>query len=825
MRTRVWCTRVALACLAIACGDQPTEVVPEREIEMGQGPGIIALATSSSDDGRSITTDKDDYQPGDTVWFTGAGWPANDTLDIQLDDEPASHPPHTWWIPVLEDGTFRDSTYVVDVGDLGVTFTLTATSRATGRSLTVQFTDNQNPTLSQVEVYEVANCTSGTPTPLVPALNHAVCARVSVTAQGGAGDADFHFQWVNPLGTVVRVQQRFGPTGAVRTDTLPASSVTDAGAWTVRTCKGNTPNLSTIPCTGGNLTTNSIPRSFTVPAPGNAAPVLDPIGNKVVAEETQLAFTATATDDNPGPTFSLANPAMGTFPTGAQITAAGAFTWTPTEEQGPGTYRVNVVVTDAGTLSDEEEIQIIVTEVNLAPVLAAIGPKTIDEETELAFTATATDPDVPANTLTFSLQSGTDPVPLGAAINAATGAFTWTPTEAQGPGVYKFKVRVTDNGVDPANLFDEEEITVTVNEVNKPPVLGFIGAKSVDEGSPLSFTATATDPDIPANTLTFSIETSGNLDLATAAINSSTGAFTWTPADDNPTTTSSDNYTVKVVVTDDGQNPPNLSANEEITIKVYNVPPTISGITLDPNTAGYVYPITGQPKVMAAWTDPGVQDTHTCTYDIKDEVLSMVVSTGIACGSPMNVTAAGLYTVAVTVTDDDLGSDVETFPMGGALIVIYDPSAGFVTGGGWISSPPGACKYAACEYSTIGKATFGFVSKYVTQGKDKTPELTGNTEFQFHAGNLNFKSKSYEWLVVNGGSGRAQYKGEGTVNGAGAYGFILTAYDGSTDKFRIKIWDVSSGYTVYDNKMGEADTSNEATALGGGSIIIHVPKK
>jgi uncharacterized repeat protein (TIGR01451 family) len=139
MRTRAWCTSLVLASLAVACGDQPTEVVPERE--MTQGPATVAFATSSSDDGLSITTDKDDYAPGDTVWFTGAGWPANDTLDILLEDEPATHEPHTWWVPVGEDGGFRDSTYVVDVSDLGVRFTLTATSRATGRSLTVTFTD------------------------------------------------------------------------------------------------------------------------------------------------------------------------------------------------------------------------------------------------------------------------------------------------------------------------------------------------------------------------------------------------------------------------------------------------------------------------------------------------------------------------------------------------------------------------------------------------------------------------------------------------------------------------------------------------------------
>lgn len=147
MRVRGWWTSVLLAGIAVACGDQPTEVVPDRhdagvpERQMTQGPGMIALATSSSDDGLSITTDKDDYAPGDTVWFTGAGWPANDTLDILLEDEPATHEPHTWWVSVGEDGTFRDSTYVVDVDDIGVTFTLTATSRRTERWLTVVFTD------------------------------------------------------------------------------------------------------------------------------------------------------------------------------------------------------------------------------------------------------------------------------------------------------------------------------------------------------------------------------------------------------------------------------------------------------------------------------------------------------------------------------------------------------------------------------------------------------------------------------------------------------------------------------------------------------------
>lgn len=825
MRTRVWCMSLVLASLGAACGDQPTEVVPERE--PAQAPGVLAAATSTSEDGLSITTDKDDYAPGDTVRLTGGGWPAGDVLEIQLDDEPATHPPHTWSIQVGMDGAFRDSTYVVDIGDLGVTFTLTATSHASGRSLTVVFTDG-NPQTFTIAVVQAPNpVTAGNAASYTIQVNYggtnALCT-VDLTAAPTTSPA-----WPSPPpggffafspssvagrgsggGTAVHPQSTL-------TVTTPAGMPANTYQFKVSATRNQQPGET---CQGAGAQVSD-PIALVVGAPANDPPVLDPVGDRTVAEETQLAFTATASDDHPGLTFTIVNPGSGNFPTGAQMTAAGAFTWTPTEEQGPGTYRVKVVVTDAGSLTDEEEIQIIVTEANLPPVLAAIGPKTVDEETPLSFTATATDSDVPANTLTFSLHPGTDPVPAGAAIVGSTGAFSWTPTEAQGPGVYQFKVRVADNGVNPANLLDEEEITVTVSEVNKPPVLTSIGAKSVNEGSLLSFSATATDPDLPENALAFSVQTAGNSDLATAAINATTGAFTWTPVDDNPTGTMSDNYAVRIVVTDDGDNPPGLSDDEQVTITVNNVPPTITGITLDPNTAGSVYPITGQPKVLAAWTDPGATDTHTCTYSVQDAVSSLVVASGISCGTGMNVTESGLYTVTVTVTDDDSGSDVET---AGALIVIYDPSAGFVTGGGWINSPEGACRYAACQHSTVGKATFGFVSKYVTQGKDKTAVLTGNTEFQFHAGELNFKSSSYEWLVVNGGSGRAQYKGVGTVNGSGGYGFILTAYDGTSDKFRIKIWETASGAIVYDNQMAEPDTSTLATVLGGGSIIIHVKK-
>ncbi|MCG6958076.1 MAG: hypothetical protein LJF04_18975, partial [Gemmatimonadetes bacterium] len=150
-------------------------------------------------------------------------------------------------------------------------------------------------------------------------------------------------------------------------------------------------------------------------------------------------------------------------------------------------------------------------------------------------------------------------------------------------------------------------------------------------------------------------------------------------------------------------------------------------------------------------------------------------------------------------------------------IVVYDPSAGFVTGGGWIDSPAGAY---VLDPDLSGKATFGFVAKY--KKGQSTPE--GNTEFQFHAAGLNFHLSSYDWLTI-AGKAFAMFKGVGTVNGEmcgvdDPYKFMLWAGDdfGGTPPgpfyytFRIKIW-CGEDDDIYDNGMNQE--------IGGGSIVVH----
>lgn len=193
---------------------------------------------------------------------------------------------------------------------------------------------------------------------------------------------------------------------------------------------------------------------------------------------------------------------------------------------------------------------------------------------------------------------------------------------------------------------------------------------------------------------------------------------------------------------------------------------------------------------------------------------SDTTSAGAFTGSHTYGTA-GVYTVTTEVLDATGGVEQVEH-----VVVVFDPSAGFVTGGGWFESPAGA---VAAQPDAAGPARFGFVSQY----KKGASAPTGSTQFQMQAGGLTFHSGTYEWLVISGA--KAQYKGSGQLNGVDGYGFLLTATDGQLsgsgiDRIRIKIWD-ASGQLVYDNQLGAANGDDPTTGVTSGSIVIHKPKR
>jgi endonuclease G len=189
---------------------------------------------------------------------------------------------------------------------------------------------------------------------------------------------------------------------------------------------------------GGTATGNV---SITV-NPVNDAPTLSGVPTSATINElVAYGFTASAGDiDTPAQTltFSLVG-----APAGASINASsGVFSWTPTEQQG-GTnvpFNFKVRVSD-GVVSTDADISLLVSEVNQAPTLAPIGNQTVALGDTLTFAAVGSDVDVPVQTLSYSLAGA---VPAGATINAASGAFSWTPNAAQSGLAYTFSVVVTD---------------------------------------------------------------------------------------------------------------------------------------------------------------------------------------------------------------------------------------------------------------------------------------------------------------------------------------------------------------------------------------------
>lgn len=158
---------------------------------------------------------------------------------------------------------------------------------------------------------------------------------------------------------------------------------------------------------------------------------------------------------------------------------------------------------------------------------------------------------------------------------------------------------------------------------------------------------------------------------------------------------------------------------------------------------------------------------------------------------------AGVYQVSLEVTNDEQNTiSVDTFNGSPMYIVIYNPNDGFVTGGAWSNT-------------SYGRTTVALNAKY--HRNSTVP--SGNTNISFAAPSGEFKSTSYDWLVVNGNT--ATYRGSGKLNGVSGYTFTVSVVDngepGRNDTFRVCIF----------NAMGAAVYDTGTVTLGGGNIQVH----
>jgi len=840
----------------------------------------IVVSPALADTSLVLSTDKADYAPWETVNILGTGFTPGATVSITV-EWPA---PYGFVDQVLPPavadaaGTFTAG-YSLTNGPNGYglegTYIVIATDSVTGGGATTTFTDaaqvdtttTLNPITTPLTVGQTGVSFSGTVAPVktgdpnVPDLVNVglwigspggtITLIKTVTTTGGNGAFSGTFDTPPTPGTYT-LQAHFVGTNdggkegyhwkasdsdtrvvivnSVPTNTVPVVTVNpvgsaineggtftgsgsftdpDADTWTATVDYGDGSSVQSLPLTGKTFTLNHVyadDGTFTVsvvvndgdvsgsstvdvtvnnvaPAPAiGAAPIMSPEG-------TIISLTASATDTSPVDTAAGFTYAWSVTMNGASYGMGGSgasFTFTPDDN---GAYIVTLTTTDKDGGRGTATASITVT--NVAPTASIDGtiPTSSPEGTPITLSGSATDPstvDMASIIYAWSVTKN------GRAFDSGTGtSFTFTPDDN---AVYIATLTVTDKdgGIDSDSTGD-----ITVTNVAPTPLISGAPTSSIPEGTAISLRGSATDPS-PIDTTegivcTWSVAKNG----VPYACSGSATSCSFTP-DDNGVYAA----TLKACDKDNGEG--TITAS----ITVTNVAPAVGAITIpvDPVKVGTSFTAT------VPYTDPGTADTHTVLWTWGDGPTSPGAASGGTASGIHSYTAPGIYTVSVTVTDDDGGIGTAT---ASTYIVIYDPSGGFVTGGGWINSPQGAYK---ADPAMTGKANFGFVSKY----KKGATVPEGETEFQFKAGNLNFHSTEYQWLVVAGA--KAMFKGVGTVNGAGNYAFLVSAIDKSPDQFRIKIWEASStDAVIYDNQItpDKTDNADPTTVIAGGSIVIH----
>ncbi len=561
----------------------------------------------------------------------------------------------------------------------------------------------------------------------------------------------------------------------------------------------------------------------------NQAPVLSVIDSQWVAEGDTLTFSAFATDFDPD---SLGLGAFG-IPVNATFTdsglGTGAMTFAPDFTQA-GTYVVTITVSD-GALADSQAVIITVTNVNIPPALAPVGPQTVDEGDTVTFNLVATDFD--GDSLVLSAENLPANATFTDSANGA-GSFAFSPDYDQA-GLYSVTFIAWDGA-----LADTIVVAISVGGVNLPPVITGPDSLAVDEGALLAFTVHATDPD--GNTLTLTAE---ELPPFAAIVDSGNGngGFTFAPDYDQAgvflvTFVATDGLladTIAVTITvNDVNRAPVLAAlaaqtvaegetlffavsatdpdGDSIAISSADVPPSAAFVDSGNGAGSFTfapdYQQAGVYDVTFIATDGSLADTFTVTVTVSDVNRTPVIS----APDPHVIDEGEVLAFLVTATDPD-GDDM-------ALTCANPPiNAAFVDSGngtGGFSFTPDfdqAGSYAVNFIATDGSA-FDTITVAITVGTvNRAPAIAAPGPQEMDEGDtlaVSFNAVdpddddlmlSAEDLPPNaafadsgGGTGGIRFTPDYTQNGA--YTIRLIASDGAlsdTAFVSITVGDVNRG--------------------------------
>jgi len=209
---------------------------------------------------------------------------------------------------------------------------------------------------------------------------------------------------------------------------------------------------------------------------------------------------------------------------------------------------------------------------NRPPLIAGIPGQAILAGAGVNLLATATDPDLPAQFLRFSLDAGAPP---GAVIDPVSGRFSWTSSASHSGLSFPVTVRVTDNGLPP--LSGTASFMIAVSSANRPPVMASGIEVSAEVGQLWRLTLAASDPDSPPQTLRYSFQSAVPPGLS---LDADAGVLSWTPAAHQ-----AGEHTIRVRATDNGQPP--LFAEMSVKLRVSAAPEglRIESLRVAPNGA------------------------------------------------------------------------------------------------------------------------------------------------------------------------------------------------------------------------------------------------
>ena len=249
-----------------------------------------------------------------------------------------------------------------------------------------------------------------------------------------------------------------------------------------------------------------------------AAPHFDcAVNTNVDIDLSQFAYGFSLTS----PTYAVSNPTNGTVVLlGDGKTARFTATNNAAGLGALGAFKFSVIDSQGDTMTNVIGIHVLASQVaNTPPTLSPVSDKQVNVGVTVAVTNLASDADVPAQTLTFSLTSSG---PTNTTFGTSSGIFAWRPLVTQANTTNLFTVVVTDSGT--PNLSATQSFHVTVNPLTQPNVISSLWA-----GGQFSLAvAGQTGPDYGVQTSTNLVD--WNLLVIT---NSPAMPFSWTDTDTN----------------------------------------------------------------------------------------------------------------------------------------------------------------------------------------------------------------------------------------------------------------------------------------------------